>query len=223
MSEQDKQTRLWSLIIIFTIISPVLVIWPGCKKQPIEQPVTEHQYHEHSPSEHIPENADELNRPKLTLNDVIKAARTWRPAHTSWHGKTAPDFTLTDINGKQHKLSDYRGKNAMLVFWSTGCPPCLMEIPDLLELRKTVSEDDLAILAITSDDPAMIKKFAADKKINYTVLLDRGTMPRPFGVMRIYGTTGIPGSFFIEPDGRIKLATVGLLPLRDTKAIIQAE
>jgi len=98
-----------------------------------------------------------------------------------------------------------------------------MEVPDLIELRRTVGEDKLAMLAISNERPDVVKKFVADRGINYTVLLDRGNMPAPFGVMRIYRTTGIPCSFFIDAEGKIKLATSGLLSLAEIKAVLQAE
>jgi len=202
-------------VIISAIIIAAAVTVAGCKKKPAEPSDTEHSHPSSGPVI--------KNTPKTSLNDVIRAARTWRPSYTSWYGKTAPDFTLTDLDGKEHKLSDYRGKDVMLVFWATRCPPCIFEIPHLIELRNAVSEDKLAILAITYEKPDLIKKVAADKKMNYTVLLEQNNMPAPFGVMRIFRTTGIPCSFFIKPDGKIKLATSGLLSLGYMKAILQAE
>ncbi|MHC4474570.1 MAG: TlpA family protein disulfide reductase [Planctomycetota bacterium] len=163
--------------------------------------------------------------PKLRLSDVIRRARSWGPAHKSWYGKEAPEFTVTDLAGKEHKLSDYRGKDVMLVFWATWCPPCRMEVPHLKELRKAVSEDRLAMLAITYEKPDLVKKFVNDSKINYDVFLEKGDMPVPFGVMRLFKTPGggIPCSFFIRPDGTIKLGTTGLLSLADVTAILRAE
>ena len=155
---------------------------------------------------------------KSSLNDIIKAARTWGPAYTTWYGEAAPDFTLTDITGKQHKLSDYRGRDVLLVFWATWCGPCKIEIPHLIELRKTTSEDDLAILAISNERTDLVKRFVTQAKMNYTVLLDRGTMPGPYNTIR-----AIPSSFFIDPQGKIKLATSGLVSLAEIKAILKAE
>jgi thiol-disulfide isomerase/thioredoxin len=161
--------------------------------------------------------------PKPSLRDVIARARSWGPAYKSWYGKAAPEFTVTDLAGKEHKLSDYRGKDVMLVFWATWCPPCRMEIPHLKELRKTVGADKLAILAITYEQPLLVKKFVGDNKIDYAVVLEKGTLPAPFGVKRIYQTSGIPCSFFVNPDGKIKLATSGLMRLSDMQAILGAE
>ncbi len=221
MSEQQKQPHPGRLITTSAIILTAVVILTGCKKQPAEP--TQSEPRAKSTGESANPDTEITTTPKPSLNDVIKAARTWGPAYTSRYGKMAPDFTLTDIAGKQHRLSDYRGKDVILVFWATWCPPCRIEIPHLIELRKTVGEDKLAILAISNEKPDLLKGFVAKQRINYTILLDKGNMPKPFGVMRIYRTTGIPGSFFIDPQGKIKLATSGLIPLDETKAILQAE
>jgi len=159
-----------------------------------------------------------LTSPKSSLNDVIKAAKTWGPAFTSWRGKPAPDFALTDMTGKEHKLSDYRGRDVLVILWATWCGPCRMEIPHLIELRKTVGQDNLAMLAISNENPELVKKFVDQAGINYTVLLDRGTMPGPYNAVR-----AIPSSFFIDPEGRIKLGTSGLVSLEEIKAILAAE
>jgi peroxiredoxin len=153
-----------------------------------------------------------------SLEDIIKAARTWGPAFQQWYGKQAPDFILSDIEGKEHRLSDYKGKDVLIVLWATWCPPCRMEIPHLIELRNTVSKDNLAILAISNERPDVVKKFVAQAKMNYTILLDPRALPAPYNSVR-----GIPSSFFIDSEGRIKLASTGLVSLAEIKAILQAE
>ncbi|MBA7638091.1 Thiol-disulfide oxidoreductase ResA [subsurface metagenome] len=217
MSEQKKQTRLWPVLSVSVIILAAVVIWRATIFKPAPQTQTEHQ-HQHSPFESFAESTGDANQPKVSLNNVIKAARTWGPAYTYWYGKMAPDFTLTDIDGKQHKLSDYRGKNVMIIFWATWCRPCLIEMPHLITLRNIINEDKLAMLAISNENPVLVRNFATDRKINYTVLSDTGTMPAPYNQIR-----GIPCSFFIEPNGKIKLATEGMLSLGEMKAILQAD
>jgi len=153
-----------------------------------------------------------------SLDEIIKAAKTWDPSFKPWYGKPAPDFTLTDIAGKEHKLSDYSGKNVLIVFWATWCGPCRMEIPDLIELRNTVSQDDLAILAISNENPSVVKKFVTEAKMNYTILLDPGILPGPYN-----NISAIPSSFFIDSGGKIKLGSTGMVSLGEIKAIFEAE
>ena len=232
MSEEKEQRRLGRLIIIFAIIPAVIIIWTGCKKRPAEPARTEQHQHEPAQSEPVtqpPSEPAEIDpQPaagaEVSLNNIIRAARTWRPAYAHWYGKPAPDFTLADLAGKEHKLSDYRGKNVLLVFWATWCPPCRREIPGLIELRKTVGEDKLAMLAISYITPynttEMVKNVVErNKRINYAVFCsDIRIMPVPFNAIDF-----IPCTFFINPDGKIKLALENALSLGEMKAILQAE
>jgi peroxiredoxin len=138
---------------------------------------------------------------------------------SKWFGKEAPDFTFTDIEGKTHSLSDYRGKNVMVVFWATWCPPCNAEIPHLMDLRKQESEGNLAILALSGEDSETVRKFAEARKINYTAAsLGNSYLPEPF-----INVEYIPTSFFIDPDGRIKTVVVQSLTLEQMKTILEAK
>ena len=112
----------------------------------------------------------------------------------------------------------------MLIFWATWCNPCIQEIPDLIKLRKTYSEDKLAMLGISYIDrmnstEAVKKLVAANPIINYTIIsTSESNLPGPYNDI-----AGIPSSFFIDPQGRIKLATEGMISLPQIKAIIEAE
>ena len=227
MAKQQKHAALRFAAIGSVIILAAIIIWATVKPKPIEVPRSRHRNHNnHSHSELLTETSNEAKETddKLadtamtSLDDIVKQARTWLPAYKSWWGKMAPDFTLTDINGKQHKLSDYRGKNVLIIFWATWCIPCLMEIPHLIELRNDIGEDKLAMLAISEEGLGLVKSFAADYKINYTVLVNTGRIPKPYRLV-----TAIPTSFFIDPEGKIKLATAGLVSLAEIKAILRAK
>ncbi len=202
----------------------------GCKKQPSEETATGPE----GPAESIVlddtteqpklENQPDISA-KISLDTVINNAKTWGPAFTNWFGKTAPDFTLTDITGKEHKLSDYRGKNVMIIFWAPWCSPCLMEVPELIQVRNTIGREKLAMLGISyitvipRNTVKMVNDFIAENKINYTTFAaNLNEMPAPYNLVN-----AIPCSFFIDPEGKIKLATLGLLTLNDIKAILQAK
>jgi len=213
-----KLLSLW-LIFIFAIVFTVA----GCKKDkpPQSPPPTA----EKTPSQPAkPTEPASAHPSTLTMNEVIKTARIWDPVYQSWVGKTAPDFTLTALDGKKHKLSDYRGKDVMIVFWATWCRPCIVEIPHIIALRKIINKDKLAILAVSflseRNTLRMAKGFVAEnKRINYPVFaVDSSAVPQPYKTVN-----EIPCSFFIDPQGKIKLATVNTLQLGEMKRILQAQ
>jgi thiol-disulfide isomerase/thioredoxin len=223
-----KYSRIQYVILVVAVIAAIGMIL-GCKKQPTAQD---------KKTGIVELNADtngvktDNNSPsvikssarKPSLNEIIRVATSWEPTFTEWYGKTAPDFTITDLNDKKLTLSEYKGKTVMLVFWATWCGPCIAEIPHLIELRKQFSEDKLVILGISYIDPRntpeRIRKFvAANPAINYPVTATSpATIPRPYNLIN-----GIPCSFFIDQQGKIKLATEGMIPLPQMKAIIEAE
>ena len=158
-----------------------------------------------------PQNVTDKNQ-----EQIVMPQSTWDVAFPSSFGKNAPDFSVKDIDGKTHKLSDYSGRNVMVVFWATWCPACNLEIPHLIELRKTLPHDKLAILAISNEEPERLKQFTEAKGINYTVAsLGDSPLPKPFA-----DVTAIPTTFFIDPEGNIKFAALGVVPLAKAKEII---
>jgi peroxiredoxin len=162
--------------------------------------------------------AQPKNATGKSQKQIIKPQSTWDVAFTASFGKNAPDFSVEDIDGKTHKLSDYQGRNVMVVFWATWCPACNLEIPHLIELRKTFADEKLAILAISNEEPERLKQFVESKGINYTVTsLGGNPLPTPFA-----DVTSIPTTFFIDPEGKIKFAAVGLVSLADAKVIMNA-
>jgi len=222
MTERSKQTSPKLMKVICVLVLASLVIWVGCKKQPAGQADAERP----PQPEPVNTSGDEFPKPdvgppsgpKVSLNDVIKAAKTWDPSFTTWFGKPAPDFSLTDITGKEHKLSDYRGKDIVLMFWATWCPTCRAELPHLIELRDKNPAEKLAVLAVSRENATLLERFVAREKINFPVISSTVAMPVPYGLVQY-----IPSTFFIDPQSKIKLAATGVVPLDDIKAVLRAE
>lgn len=120
--------------------------------------------------------------------------------------KKAPEFALQDINGKTVRLSDYSGKVIILNFFATWCPPCKEEIPDFIELVNTTDKERFVIIGISVEkgDEGTVRKFAAAKKINYTVLVDDGFVSKTYGPI-----SSIPTTFIIDRNGNITEKIVG--------------
>lgn len=165
------------------------------------------------------ETPDVPYEPSVSLQSIIQAAKTWDASLRPWWGKIAPaDFTLTDIGGNVHSLSDYRGRNVLVVLWRTWNSTCKLQIPHLKQLRDSFPEKDLAILAISDESTAVLEEFVGQHGINYTVLTSGANLPSPFGDAQY-----APASFFIDPQGRVKLAATGLIPTSEAAAIIRAQ
>jgi len=125
-------------------------------------------------------------------------------------GKEAPDFALPDLNGKVYKLSDLKGKNVIVVFWSEGCPHCRQELPMINEFYKKYKSDyNFEVLAVTKGCcPAgskRIEDFVSDKKIAYPILLDTEE-----SISGAYKYDYVPTVFFINRNGMIVDLTIGM-------------
>jgi peroxiredoxin len=164
------------------------------------------------------ENAAKIQPLSDSLKEVISRRGMWNPISAKLYGSQVLDFKFQDITRKTHNLSDYRGKNILLVFWATWCVPCMEEVPHLKALREIMPEDKLAIIAISNEPVETVKAAAEKEKINYTVVSYWGVLPEPFGNVR-----AIPTTFFIRPDGTLKLVAEGTMQLGETKSIILAE
>ncbi len=118
----------------------------------------------------------------------------------------APTFQLKDLDGKDFKLEDYRGKVVLLNFWATWCGPCREEIPTLIELQKRYKDRLQVIgLAVDEDDEDDVRKFVTSQGINYPIAISSIPIRIAYG-----GVTALPTVFVINPAGAIVQKHVGL-------------
>jgi len=116
----------------------------------------------------------------------------------------APDFALVDVDGQTHRLSDLKGKKVVLNFWATWCAPCRAEVPMIADFVDDHPEVEVWGVAVDGRHP-QLKEKARDIGINYLVL--RGTDD----VVRTYGASTVPTTVFVDENGRITSAHVGVI------------
>lgn len=115
-------------------------------------------------------------------------------------GNQAPDFTLTDIEGRTWTLSQLKGQVVFLNFWATWCPPCVSEMPAMQNLYKTLPQDQFKMLAVLySDEANNAVNFAKKLDITLPILVDEGNQ-----VGMNYGLTGVPETFILDKKGIIR-------------------
>lgn len=143
------------------------------------------------------------------LNSTTAKSKNDRTITSLFSDKKAADFKLRTLEGKEVKLSDYRGKVVILDFWATWCPPCRKGVPDLISLQNEFKKD-LVVIGISLDQQNTIKDlkpFIENYKINYPVVLGDEKVVKDYG-----GISAIPTSFIIDQKGNIVDSHIGLVP-----------
>jgi thiol-disulfide isomerase/thioredoxin len=131
------------------------------------------------------------------------------------------DYTLKDIEGRDVRLADYKGRPLLLNFWATYCGPCKTEIPIFVELVEKYKDQKLAILGISIDDSVEdLRPFAAQYKMNYPVLVGLGHDDL---MDRYEAAFLIPITWFIKADGTIYLKHPGGPPSSNPKEWLEQQ
>ena len=135
-------------------------------------------------------------------------------------GKAAPRFTLKDINHKDRRLSEWRGKLVIVNFWATWCIACKKEIPLLNAFHRKYAGKGLSIVGIAIDHWAAVKQYNIDVPIDYVNLI--GKIDASFIVKRYGDIAGaLPYSVVIDPEGKIVSISPGLLTQKYLDNIVE--
>jgi len=112
----------------------------------------------------------------------------------------APDFTLKTLDGEEITLSQFKGKVVLLDFWATWCGPCKESIPHLIQLYKSYRESGFELVGMNVDrgDVEVVRRFVKAMDIPYPIVT------APEDMVRSYRVTGIPATFLIDKEGKIR-------------------
>jgi thiol-disulfide isomerase/thioredoxin len=128
----------------------------------------------------------------------------------------AEGFTLQDMQGKMHRLSDYRGKWVLVNFWATWCPPCQKEIPDLISLQN--SHKDLVVIGIAMEYASgkLVADFVKKHGINYPIVLGNSKI-----VWQIGELEALPTSYLYSPTGEQVASQAGAVTRESIESFIK--
>jgi thiol-disulfide isomerase/thioredoxin len=117
------------------------------------------------------------------------------------------DFTLPDMDGQAHSLSDYRGKWVLVNYWATWCPPCLEELPEL-EVFHTGAEGRAVVLGVNMEaiDKPELRAFVEQQFLSFPILV---AGERPRRDQMIGPVEAMPTSYLVTPAGEIVARQVG--------------
>src|SRR5579863_675351 len=122
-------------------------------------------------------------------------------------GTSAPDFTLPTMDGKQFSLKEALGRGPVLVaFFKISCPVCQFTFPFLERIYKAHGNRNVTIVGVSQNEKKDTAAFIKEYGVTFPVLLDdMNTYP----ASNAYGLTNVPSIFWIAPDGKIEISSVG--------------
>ncbi len=137
--------------------------------------------------------------------------------------KPAPAIELKTLDGQAFQLSELRGQVVLLNFWATWCVPCRAEIPELNAMQRDLGPRGFKVIGVTTSDEAeTVRAYQRDVQQDYTILLGTSDAESTYSVV------GLPTTFVIDREGRIRQTIVGerkraafekeILPLLDEPA-----
>jgi cytochrome c biogenesis protein CcmG, thiol:disulfide interchange protein DsbE len=119
-------------------------------------------------------------------------------------GSNAPNFTVQDAQNKV-TLSQYRGQVVVLNFWATWCPPCVEEMPSLVEMQRRLKAKGVTVLAVSIDvDDDAYRRFVKDHAANLLTVRDPEQK-----TSNLYGTHGWPETYIIDRNGVLRRKFIG--------------
>jgi peroxiredoxin len=125
-------------------------------------------------------------------------------------GSQAPDFELSTIEGRRIDLSDYSGRNIILIFFSTDCPGCVMDIPNWKRLL-SFRDDSLDVLGISKSTLEKTQEFLSYYALDFEVAIDENEL-----INEIYKCHETPQKVLIGKNGKVEMVEAMMVQIGKT-------
>jgi thiol-disulfide isomerase/thioredoxin len=142
------------------------------------------------------------------------------PGPSPLRGKSAPAFTLVDLDGKKVSLSDFKGHPLVVNFWGTYCAPCKIEMPWLEEFSKKYASDGFQVVGVTYDAEVGKETIARNTQklgVTYPILLSDPTIEEAY----LKNTEVLPMSFYVDKTGKVIEVTAGAGSKDELEAMVK--
>jgi thiol-disulfide isomerase/thioredoxin len=100
-------------------------------------------------------------------------------------GEIAPEWKLTDYEGKTHTLSDYKGKVVVLDFWATWCAPCVKTMPEIQALHEKYKDLGVKVFGVNTWEEGNSVAYFKEKNYSYGLLLNGETITKSYRVSNL--------------------------------------
>ncbi len=172
-----------SIIYIFLI---TIILTFGCKKV------------ESKTIKNVKTDQNTTGQSKNELIAKLGGNTTKEPTKTT-------DAKFMNINGKNSKLSDFKGKVIMLNLWATWCPPCRAEMPSMQKLYDDFKNKNFVITAVSQGENLdTVKNFLKNNNYSFPIFIDINNE-----IARVYSTGSIPTTYLIDKEGYLIARFVG--------------
>ena len=143
----------------------------------------------------------------------------WLGFATPAVGARPADFTLSDLDGRTHSLSDYRGRWVVVNYWATWCPPCLDELPELESLHRS-QPDRAVVLGVNMESigDAALRAFVEQQDLSFPILVAGET---PGRAQLVGAVAGLPTTYLVAPSGEPVARQVGQITAAGVEDFIE--
>lgn len=132
--------------------------------------------------------------------------------------RASDQFSLKDLTGKTHNLSQYKGNWVIVNYWATWCPPCLEEIPDLVALYDSRKDKDIMIIGVVIDYETVndVTQYVDDMLMSYPVVLGDETVTKQIGNAEV-----LPTTYIYNPRGELVKVKKGIVSRQYLETVME--